>query len=135
MMPGAEERNGPQPLAIEGLPRQILLVDDNEPFREMLADVLAAHGCEILHASNGLEALLQVKHARPGVILLDLSMPRLDGFETLKRIRAFDPGIRVVIVTGNVDAAAHDRARAAGASAVLVKPVDLVQLVATVGGT
>lgn len=116
------------------LPRTVLVADDEAPLRELLAEYLAARGCEVLQAGNGLEVLLQVKHARPGAILLDLTMPRLGGLEALKRIHAFDPAIRVVILTGETDAALHRKALAGGASAVLVKPVDFTRLLAALSG-
>jgi two-component system OmpR family response regulator len=109
----------------------VLVADDYAPFREMVADYLALNGCEVLQAGNGLEVLWQTKHEHPSTILLDLTMPRVDGFETLKRLRAFDPAIRIIVVTGSADAATRDRALAAGAAAVLVKPIDLAQLMAT----
>jgi len=114
---------------------RVLVADDDAPVREVLAEYLAARGCEVLQAANGLETLLQVKHARPRAIVLDLTMPRLGGIEALKRIRAFDPTIRVVVVTGETDAALHRMALAGGAAAVLVKPVDFTQLAAALGGS
>ena len=61
-------------------------------------------------------------------MVLDLNMPRLGGLETLKRIRPFDPTIRVAVVTEDPDAAIHQQARALGATVVLIKPVDLARL-------
>jgi CheY-like chemotaxis protein len=56
----------------------------------------------VWEATNGLEALWIVKHQRLELVLLDLRMPRVDGFETLRHIRRFDPSIRIIIVTGDV---------------------------------
>lgn len=118
----------------EALPRTVLIVDDDVSFREVTAEYLTMHGCAVVHAGNGLEALRQVARARPEAILLDLTMPRLNGFETLKRIAALDPTLRVVVVTGDADPATHRRMLARGADAVLLKPINFRQLLATLGG-
>src|SRR5205809_425427 len=109
-------------------PRPALVVDDDPEARKVLKDFLRLRGLAVLEARNGLEALLSVKQHRPGVVVLDLNMPRLGGLETLKRIRPFDPTIRVAVVTEDPDAAIHQQARALGATVVLIKPVDLARL-------
>lgn len=111
-----------------------LVVDDDPDLRDGLADYLENHGFEPLRAGNGLEALLSVKRQRPAVVVLDLMMPRLGGLDALKRIRAFDPAIVVVITTGNPDVELHDRALALGARAVLTKPFALAALLAALHG-
>jgi CheY-like chemotaxis protein len=68
-----------------------------------LGEYLRSHGCDVLEATNGLEALLQVKRQRPAAVVLDLNMPRLGGIEALKRMRAFDPAMVVMIVTSVTD--------------------------------
>src|SRR5712691_840042 len=108
--------------------RPALVVDDDPEARKVLKDFLRLRGLAVLEARNGLEALLSVKQHRPGVVVLDLNMPRLGGLETLKRIRPFDPTIRVAVVTEDHDAAIHQQARALGATVVLIKPVDLARL-------
>src|SRR2546427_3815495 len=108
--------------------RPALVVDDDPEARQVLRDFLRLRGLAVLEAQNGLEALLSVKQHRPGVVVLDLNMPRLGGLETLKRIRPFDPTIRVAVVTEDPDAAIHQQARALGATIVLIKPVDLARL-------
>src|SRR2546427_1532687 len=108
--------------------RPALVVDDDPEARKVLKDFLRLRGLAVLEARNGLEALLSVKQHRPGVVVLDLNMPRLGGLETLKRIRPFDPTIRVAVVTEDPDAAIHQQARALGATIVLIKPVDLARL-------
>jgi PleD family two-component response regulator len=64
---------------------KILVADDNDLFRAMLAESLAGHGCEVLQATNGLEALLYVKHESPRAVIIDATMPRLGGFEASGR--------------------------------------------------
>lgn len=107
--------------------RPILVVDDEPDIREMLREYLESLGHAVLEAGNGLEALLAVKRHRPGVVLLDLKMPRLDGFGTIKHIQKFDASIRIVVVSGYVDEAAQARLKALGV-AVLPKPLNRARL-------
>src|SRR2546428_214610 len=120
--------DGPRERLAGPEPRPALVVDDDPEARKVLKDFLRLRGLAVLEARNGLEALLSVKQHRPGVVVLDLNMPRLGGLETLKRIRPFDPTIRVAVVTEDPDAAIHQQARALGATVVLIKPVDLARL-------
>jgi len=110
-----------------------LVVDDDADMRAMLADYLVMSGFEVRQAANGLEALLHVKRERPGVILLDLHMPRLGGLDAVQRIRAFDRTTKVIVVTGDPDQGLHDRALRLGASLVLTKPLDFSALDAAIG--
>lgn len=108
--------------------KKVLVVDDQAEFRETVVEWLRTHGFDVLEATNGLEALLQVKRGRPTAVVLDLAMPRLGGLDTLKWIRSFDAGITVIVVTGNPDRETHARALELGAAAVLLKPIDFDQL-------
>src|SRR6266850_7562989 len=123
------------PTTLPGGPEamKVLVADDESEIRGMLMDFLTPHGIETLEAANGLEALLQVKHGAPDAVLLDLRMPRLGGIEALKRIRTFNPAIRIVVITAEVDTAIHEQARAGGAHAVLEKPVQLPDILAALG--
>ena len=101
----------------------VLIVDDDPEVRATLAEYLAADGFEVTEAANGLEALLHVRRERPRAVVLDLMMPRLGGLEALKRIRAFDPGIGVVVITGVQDVELQRQALELGALAVFGKPI------------
>jgi CheY-like chemotaxis protein len=103
--------------------RRILVVDDEGDIRDMIVEFLEGRGFEVFHASNGLEALLQVKRMRPDAVILDLGMPRLGGLDALKRIHAFDASMTVVIVTADADPRIRQQALTFGATAVLDKPV------------
>src|SRR2546425_11354076 len=81
--------------------RPILVADDEGEMRVFLREYLTAQGYEVLEASDGLETLWAITHKRPGVVLLDLAMPRLGGLDILPRIRDFDATIRVIVVTGH----------------------------------
>ena len=114
----------------EALRTRILVVDDEGDIRALIVEYFEGHGFEVLRASNGLEALLQVKRMRPHGVILDLGMPRLGGLEALKRIHAFDATTTVVIVTAEADPRIRQQALTLGATAVLDKPVNLTDLLA-----
>ena len=105
----------------------ILIADDDHDFREMVSQYAHHLGRTTWEATNGLEALWIVKHERPDVVLLDLRMPRVDGFETLRHIRKFDPSIRLVIVTGDGSHETRHRVESLGLE-LLLKPVTLEAL-------
>jgi CheY-like chemotaxis protein len=108
-------------------------VDDEPYVRDVLAEYLRARGLEVAEASNGLEALLRFKHARPDAIVLDILMPRLGGLRTLRRIRALDSSITVVVVTGTADADLRRQMEGYGVAAILAKPVKLDDLWSALG--
>lgn len=91
---------------------RVLIADDDPEVRDVLAESFRMEGLDVLEASNGLEALLYVKRDRPDAVVLDLMMPRLGGVEALKRIHDFNPGIRVLVVTGTDDPELHRQATA-----------------------
>lgn len=112
--------------------RKVLVADDDPDVRGVIAEYLTTRGLDVIQAANGLEALLQVKRGAPKAVVLDVQMPRLGGLEAIPRIRAFDPSIVIVVITGDVDAGLQEQARKRGASAVLAKPVALPELAAAV---
>lgn len=102
----------------------VLVVDDFADNRELYASTLAAAGYQVEQAENGQEALDFIGRRRPGVVVMDLSMPILDGWEATRRIKG-DPetsDIIVVALTGHGTNFGLQRAREAGADAVLTKP-------------
>jgi CheY-like chemotaxis protein len=94
------------------LARSVLIADGDSDLRRTIRDHVQSTGSAAWEAANGLEALWVVKHHRPAVALLGLTMPRLDGLETQRHIRRFDPSIRVVVVTD--DRSEETRQRIAG---------------------
>jgi CheY-like chemotaxis protein len=113
---------------------RVLIVDDDRAVREVLGEAFRLAGFDVLEAANGLEALLYVKREKPDAVVLDLMMPRLGGVEALKRIRSYNPGIRVLVVTGNIDPELQRQATAAGAAGVFTKPVPASTLIAALAG-
>ncbi|MDP9097281.1 MAG: response regulator, partial [Pseudomonadota bacterium] len=100
----------------------ILVVDDDKDLRERMRRILEAHGWSVSEAANGTAALDHVDHALPRVILLDLNMPKMDGFEFLKLLRE-RPGCGTVpvVVLSAKDLTLDDRRRLRGADQVLNK--------------
>lgn len=122
----AESRvNGPA--LVEAGPRmRILVVDDNVDGATSLAEMLAIMGHETRSTHDGLEAVVQAAAFKPDVILMDIGMPRLNGFETCRRIREQEWGRNIVVVaqTGWGQDEDKRKSQAAGFDAHLVKPVD-----------
>jgi CheY-like chemotaxis protein len=112
----------------------VLIVDDNENVRRTLLEYAQMVGSQAWEASNGLEALWIVKHHRPALVLLDLTMPRLDGYETVRHIRRFDPRIRIVVITGDASEQTRREVERLGLE-LMVKPIDLRALDALFGSS
>jgi signal transduction histidine kinase/ActR/RegA family two-component response regulator len=131
-LPVTAPRQAPDlPSRLEMLPstsrrRRILVVDDNVDGGDSLAALLQMHGQEVAVARDGVEAVREARTFRPEVILLDIGMPRMDGCEAARRIRALPGGqsILIVAMTGWGQAADRQRTRDAGFDRHLVKPVD-----------
>lgn len=112
----------------------VLVVDDDERSRRVLGDVLSALPVQVVQASSGEEALALCESIRPDVILLDLMMPELDGFEVLTRLRGIDrfAHVPVLVVSAYGDRVAKVRAFELGADDFVNKPFDRVELRARV---
>ena len=115
-------------------PARILIVDDNAANVDILRARLAAHDYEIVTATDGEEALEAAREHLPDLILLDVMMPRLDGIEVCRRLRADAsmPFIPIVLVTAKSDPKDVVAALEAGGDEYLTKPVDHASLVARV---
>ena len=104
--------------------RRILVVEDQEDNRRILRDLLTSAGYEIIQAENGEEALAAAARERPDLILMDIQLPVLDGYEATRRIKA-DPALRaipVIAVTSYALSGDENKARAAGCDAYVTKP-------------
>jgi two-component system CheB/CheR fusion protein len=123
-------RRPADPVSSPGPARRILIVDDNRDAAQALCILLEADGHEVRVASDGASGLDMARAYRPEVVLLDIGLPKMDGYEIAKRIRS-DPameGTVLVAVTGYGQM--HDRARASasGFHHHLVKPVEFTAL-------
>jgi DNA-binding response OmpR family regulator len=110
---------------------RVLIVDDEVRIVKFLDLKLKASGYEVLTASNGLEAIAQVQTEEPDLVVLDVIMPGMDGFETLKQIRALSPVPVIILsaVEGNID---KIRGLKMGADDYLAKPFNPDELVARI---
>jgi CheY-like chemotaxis protein len=134
LAPTAQVEKPQQPLAPQpdaGLPRRrILIVDDNVDAATTLDLLLRSLGHETSVAHNGMEALRLATEFRPQVVLLDIGMPGLDGYEVARRLRTMKKqGMRIVAITGWGQEADRQRSREAGFDLHLVKPVEPDELV------
>lgn len=112
----------------------ILVVDDEECDRKLLGAILATDGHKVLFASSGEEALASVAQQLPDLILLDVMMPDINGFEVMRRLREDDRYRMVPILIATVlnDRASRLRGLDAGASEFFSKPVDHAELLTRV---
>jgi PAS domain S-box-containing protein len=112
--------------------RQILIVDDNEDARMLLADVLAAFGHKVESAADGPAALAMLEVFKPDVAILDIGLPGMDGYELATRIREMPghPKLRLLALTGYGQPRDVTHTKAAGFDVHLVKPIDVQRLLA-----
>jgi PleD family two-component response regulator len=105
---------------------RILFVDDDPILREFAVVHLSTEKARIKVAGDGLEALQELNTDHFDLVLLDLEMPNMDGFELLEKLRSTDQfrSLPVIVVTGREDVAAIDRAFLAGATSFVVKPLN-----------
>ncbi|MEK6666010.1 MAG: response regulator, partial [candidate division NC10 bacterium] len=115
-------------------PPRILVADDNPANVDILQTRLAVHGYEIVTAGDGEEALAVAREKQPDLILLDVMMPRMDGLEVCRRLKADTalPFIPIILVTAKADSKDIVAGLEAGGDEYLTKPVDQAALVARV---
>jgi len=108
----------------------VLIVDDEPGVRAVARAMLSRRGFEVLEASNGEEALalFEIERARVTLVLLDLTMPRLDGGEVLRRLMALDPTVRVIIMSGYSERNVAQRFVSDGVAGFIQKPFRAVDL-------
>jgi len=109
---------------------KILLVEDNEMNRDMLSRRLIRKGYEVVMALDGHQAVEMATSERPDLILMDMSLPDLDGWEATRRIKAAAPtrAIPVIALTAHAMAGDREKALEAGCDDYDIKPIDLPRL-------
>jgi CheY-like chemotaxis protein len=123
--------DGRKPAALAGSKvHRILVADDNEDAAVSLALILSMLGHETRTARNGIEALEIAEQFHPGVVLLDIGMPQLNGYETARRLRQAPHGddLLLVALTGWGQESDRERSADAGFDFHLTKPVDVAQI-------
>jgi len=111
--------------------KSVLIVDDEIAIRETLEQILSYEGYGVLKAASGTDALKTVAAEGPDVILLDIKMPGMDGFEVLQRLNDGDYGIPVIVISGHADIQTAVEAVKSGAYDFLEKPLDRSRLLVT----
>jgi two-component system cell cycle response regulator DivK len=116
------------------VPERVLIVDDNPANLKLASFVLAGAGFDVRTAADGAEALALLVPFQPRLVLMDLQMPGLDGFEVTRRIKADAQTrhIRVVALTAYAMKGDEERVRAAGCDGYIAKPIDTRTLAAEV---
>jgi two-component system, cell cycle response regulator DivK len=116
--------------------KRILVVEDHEDNRQILRDLLASAGYEMIEAGNGEAGVAAAAAEHPDLILMDIQLPILDGYEATRQIRA-NPAltdIPIIVVTSYALSGDEEKARAAGCNAYVAKPYSPRQLLARIRG-
>ena len=113
--------------------KRVLVVEDQEDNRQILRDLLASVGYEMIEAHDGEGALIAARTQSPDLILMDIQLPILDGYEATRRIAQSDlRHIPIVAVTSYALSGDEDKARAAGCDAYVAKPYGARKLLETI---
>ncbi len=110
--------------------KKILIVEDNDKNRRLIVDILKYYGYEIIEAENGEEAVRIAREQKPDLIIMDLQMPVMNGFETIKILKS-DPvtkDIKVIAVTSFAMAGDREKVFAAGFDDYISKPLNTREL-------
>jgi len=113
----------------------VVVVDDEPNFRDTLIYLLEAEGFPTVPAGDGIEGLEALQFHRPKVVVVDASMPRMDGYQFVREVRS-DRQLRdvfILFITGSTEHDAQLKAMGAGADAYMTKPIDHDELLAIVG--
>jgi two-component system, cell cycle response regulator DivK len=109
---------------------KILVADDSEPSRELIREVLEMSDYEVIEAADGAEALCRIRDSAPDLVLMDIQMPRMDGYAVLRQVRQDRQLVSLPVVALTAFAMQGDRERAlnAGFDGYITKPVDIAAL-------
>jgi two-component system cell cycle response regulator DivK len=112
------------------LPKKILVVDDNQDSRELVVKVLKNKGYEMIEAADGEEALEKAVSERPDLILMDIAIPKIDGYEVTKRLKSLEEfkGTPIVALTAHAMMGDREKALEAGCEGYISKPINIREL-------
>jgi two-component system KDP operon response regulator KdpE len=113
-------------------PLRILVVDDDPPIRLLLRTSLTAQGYQVIEAEDGPSAMEELRRDAINIIVLDLGLPRLDGFEIIKQLREAGSAIPIVVLSARADEAGKVKALDMGADDYVTKPFGIEELLARV---
>ncbi len=127
VLPAAEKALPAIPVSFQG---KVLLVDDEPDLRASIADMLGHLGFEVVAVEDGQEALERFRPGEFALVLMDLTMPRMDGKEAFRRMKELDPGVRVVLSSGYNEQEAIQQFLGRGLAGFIQKPYQLATLIA-----
>jgi two-component system cell cycle response regulator DivK len=116
--------------------KRILIVEDQEDLRGILRDLLTGSGYEVIEAANGRDGVAKANSERPDLILMDIQLPEIDGYEATRRIKA-DPSLKatpIIAVSSFAMKGDEEKARASGCDSYVTKPYSPMQLLRVVRG-
>lgn len=110
--------------------KKIFIVEDNPDSRELVVKILKAKGYGIIEAVDGEEALMKLKEQRPDLILMDISIPKIDGYEVTRRIKRDDclKDVPVIALTAHAMKGDREKALEAGCDGYIAKPFSVREL-------
>jgi twitching motility two-component system response regulator PilH len=113
---------------------EILLVEDSQVQREMICDLLRTNGIKVTVATDGIEALEHIQRSNPDLVVLDIVMPRMNGYEVCRRLKSDPKTKNVPVVMCSSKGEVFDRywGMKIGADAYIVKPFEPVELIGTI---
>ena len=112
----------------------ILVVDDSNLNRQVLVDFLQTKDFDIKEAEDGQKALDMIQAEKPDVVLLDLIMPVMDGFETMEKLRELNISVPIIVITAYIKENTYVRCKELGAAGFLNKPVKMQELYNIISG-
>jgi two-component system chemotaxis response regulator CheY len=107
---------------------KVMVVDDTQFMRRRISNLLMDNDYQVLEAQNGEDAVRMYQNTQPDIVLMDITMPQMDGLMALSKIREFDPQARIIMLTAIGQQATALEAIQKGAKDFLVKPCDTVQV-------
>jgi two-component system, cell cycle response regulator DivK len=110
--------------------KKILVVDDNQDNRELVVKVLRNRGYQVIEAVDGEDALQKAESERPALILMDISLPKIDGYEVTKRIKSREElrDIPIIALTAHAMKGDREKALLSGCEGYLSKPINVREL-------
>ncbi len=111
---------------------KILVVDDEEGVRHSFKKILARKGYHVVTAKDGLEAIEKAEEERPSLAIMDINMPKMDGLETLQRLKSIDPDLTIIIMTAHSTSERAITAMKHGAYDYLTKPFDNTSIISLI---
>jgi two-component system response regulator (stage 0 sporulation protein F) len=110
------------------VPKTILIVDDQKGVRRLLEELFKMEGWNVYTASDGIEAVSQVKASSPDIVLMDMKMPNMNGLESSQQILALYPDMRIIMMTAYGEMDVVKKALEVGVRRCITKPFDILNL-------